>query len=44
MQEFIDKYKSWHKDTDHSWKVAIIELCKKDNVMHIEDLQTLQKS
>lgn len=41
MQEFIDKYKRWYKDTDHSWKVAVIELCKKDNVMHIDSHQDI---
>ena len=41
MQELIDKYRSWHKDTDHSWKVAVIEKCKKEGVMYIDPYQDI---
>jgi hypothetical protein len=41
MQELIDKYKSWHKNTDHSWKVAVIEKCRKEGIMHINTSQDI---
>lgn len=41
MQELIDRYKEWHGNTDRKWKLAVIEKCRKDGVMHIDNQQDL---
>lgn len=41
MEKLISKYKSWHKDTDHEWKLAVTEKCRKEDIMYIDDHQDI---
>ena len=41
MKELIEKYRKWHGNTDHKWKVAVIEKCRKEGVMHIDNQQDI---
>ena len=41
MKELVDKYRSWHGDTDKNWKLACIRLMEKDPATYIDKYQDL---
>lgn len=40
MREIIENYRRLHKDTDHAWKVAVIEKSRKDGY-YVNDNQDI---
>ncbi len=35
-EKLILKFKEWYKDTEHSWKVSVIDKCIKENILYID--------